>query len=448
MQKTQLELNDQNRQKKLSRRITYILLIVAIPYFFIFFFQNQFFLAFAAIPVVLTLLSSLFWLKKGYDSIAKLTLIGCTTIAVSFYTCVLGPASGIQSMFFGIMATTMALFEPKRIRTVSLVAVEIGLYFFLEFTQYRWLYRVILPEVALKVVYFSILFFTSLTIVLVIYIYYTAYAESEIELETKNLALTNSLEEIQHANKELQAKAAIDKELTMAKDIQKNILPVDPPPTKGYHIDHLFIPAKQVSGDYYDYFPLSNHKIGIVIADIIGKGIPASLMMIAFKGLMHSTVTPKASPSQMLAQLSDAIFLNKILGKYVPVIYGILDTKANTFTYANAGHEEGMVVSETGLKMLDVGGSPLGMYETQFYEEETIVLKPNDRIVLFTDGLTDIKDQAGLRLGIEGFTSLVSTYQSKEGPDFLASIKADVKSYFDGKHQEDDMTIVTLKRSE
>lgn len=234
------------------------------------------------------------------------------------------------------------------------------------------------------------------------------------------------------------------KELDMAYEIQKRILPSFIPSINNYLFDAYFLPARQVSGDYYDFFIFSEDEIGIVIADIIGKGVPAALLTIELKNLITRFVSPEKSPAELFTELNHQIHENRLIDKYVPVIYGILNTKKNTFTYSNAGHEPGAYVSKGEYKYLVRGGAPLGMDPDERYEEEIIKLFDGDDIVLLTDGVSDGENDLGTPFGSDRIESIFKTHKSTQ--TIVKILKNKWLEYVTKeKPQKDDATIVGFK---
>ncbi len=432
----------------LTEKLSLACAILSAPYFFVFRYFGFYTAGNMIIVAIGLFLLPVLVSRLNFEEGAKFNLVLSASLVLFFYSIILGKSSGAYVVLISIVALPIVLSEgigKKRVILQCLIPISAA--YFLEYQNYHlFFHQNVLNMHQVKFIHAWALstafcFGIASSVLLMKQLH-----KKMAELKDKNATIQTHLEEMERVNNELKDKAAIDKELDMAKDIQKNILPHEPPPGRGYHLDHLFIPAKQVSGDYYDYFPFSATKMGIVVADIVGKGIPASLMMIAFKGLMHRIVSPNMSPSQTLAQLSDSIFLNTILGKYVPVIYGILDTKTHTFTYSNAGHEPGMLLAAGKAKELDIGGYPLGMFETQFYEEEVIQLGLNDRILLFTDGLTDIKSDTGNQLGIEALKIIMTAHAHTPDKQFKQTVRSQVLSYFEGQDQADDITLISVRR--
>ncbi len=390
-------------------------------------FMNAMFAGLFLVPIYLN--------KKAMHFFGSLWLITSLCLAILVYDSLLGANSGIHLVTFSIICLALVIFLPKTISellaSISIPITTLGLIVLFN-------HQILPIQTPINTVLSSALYFLSLFTTVGLIVFAIRF----------HLILSFKYEKsLLDSSTELQAKAALDKELKTAQEIQANILPQYDPPYKGYHLQHVFLPAKQVSGDYYDYFPFSSTRVGIVVADIVGKGIPASLMMIAFKNLLHSTLRKSDSPSKTLAKLNTLIYQNKILEKYIPIFYGILDTEQHTFTYANGGHEHGLLLHNLEERELAKGGVPVGMYETASFDEETIHLEPSDRLIMYTDGFTDIKNKNAQKLGIEAFKILIKIHNSNtETEDFVGEVTEKILSYFEGQTQTDDITLVTIKR--
>ena len=274
----------------------------------------------------------------------------------------------------------------------------------------------------------------------------------EKELAEANKALKNlndSLEDkVAEQVKEINEKHKLEKELQLASQIQERVLPSKVPKIAQYSLSANFYPARTVSGDYYDFLVFSEHKIGILIADIVGKGIPASFHMMNLKNLVHQTIREFHSPSEALSELNEEIIRDRVIDKYVPVTYGILNTKDNTFTYSNAGHEPAFYVSKKDVKELNTGGMPLGMDENEEYEQETIKLKDNDTILLFTDGLFDARNTEDEEFGPNRVIKTLKehTQNVQDELSLQAKLIQTWKDFQDNeKQQKDDMTLITIE---
>ncbi len=166
---------------------------------------------------------------------------------------------------------------------------------------------------------------------------------------------------------------------------------------------------------------------------------------------MNQYLLPTYSPSEALQLLNNHIFYNRIFDKYVPVIYGILNIKNNTFTYTNAGHEYGIHITKTDVKELSTGGLPLGMEQNIRFEEETIHIDDKDILLLFTDGLLDARNKDGIEFGHERLKNLAKSHI--QSPYLQTSLVSELISkwscYTDKKNQQkDDMTLIAIERNQ
>ena len=248
--------------------------------------------------------------------------------------------------------------------------------------------------------------------------------------------------------KEIEEKRKIDKDLKIASQIQSRVLPKTVPSFSNYHFSANFYPARHVSGDYYDFFKFSDTEIGIVVADIVGKGIPAAFHMITLNNVILQSVKQDQSPSVLLSKLNYEVCNNRVIEKYVPLIYGVLDICKNTFTYSNAGHEPGLHLSGNVHKFIDVGGPPLGFETESVFEEEIIHLNDEDILMLFTDGLYDARDKDEAEFGEDNVLKCVKEYLKKPLQDLALNqhLCKTWKKFMNGDQpQKDDMTLITIQ---
>lgn len=260
----------------------------------------------------------------------------------------------------------------------------------------------------------------------------------------ESIEITQTLQtQVQSQTQELEEKRKIEKDLKIAGEIQKRVLPNKVPQIENYTFSASFYPARMVSGDYYDFLVFSDTEIGIVIADIVGKGIPAAFQMMTLKTIIHQTLSPTDSPKEALEKLNKEIGKDQVIEKYVPLIYGKLNTQTQTqtFTYTNAGHEPGIYARSKDPETpyyLTVGGAPVGFDDDEVYEEETLHLHPGDQLVLFTDGLLDVRNDQNEEWGRDGVLHMLP-----KGHDALVNAWQTFKS---AHHpQKDDMTMVSIK---
>ena len=147
-----------------------------------------------------------------------------------------------------------------------------------------------------------------------------------------------------------------------------------------------------MSGDYYDVFKLGEHKLGICVADVVGKGVSAALLMANVQAAVHAFASESESAAWLCGKVNTLLYENIAIGKFVTFFYGVLDGNARTFQYCNAGNPYPVLVSRGVTRMLEKGGAVLGVFPSWTYEDATIDLWPGDRLLLFTDGITEASD--------------------------------------------------------
>ena len=245
--------------------------------------------------------------------------------------------------------------------------------------------------------------------------------------------------------KEKLEKEKIDQELKVASEIHNNLLPTNLPVNPKLIFGTLNIPAQKIGGDFYDFMELDKHKIGIIIADIVGKGIPAGLYMAVLKSIINRNIKEGESPKQTINQLNKIIFNDPVINKFVPLFYGIIDTQNNTFTFSNAGHEPGFIFRKNKFIKLDTKGFPLAGYENQTFYEKEIKINEDDLLFFFTDGLLEIKLAENASIGINGLKSFIQKNQ-KFPPQIILN---KIKNYLTGTKSQiikkDDITAIACK---
>ncbi len=160
-------------------------------------------------------------------------------------------------------------------------------------------------------------------------------------------------------------------------------------------------PAREVSGDYYDVFKLDEHKLGFCIADVVGKGVSAALLMANVQAAVRAFASSAESPAQLCAKVNKLLCENLATGKFVTFLYGVLDSETRTLEYCNAGHVYPILVSAGVTRTLDQGGAVLGVFPTWEYENAKIEFRPGDRLLLVTDGITEASDADEQEFGEE-----------------------------------------------
>ncbi|MCK5064685.1 MAG: PP2C family protein-serine/threonine phosphatase, partial [Candidatus Fermentibacteraceae bacterium] len=244
----------------------------------------------------------------------------------------------------------------------------------------------------------------------------------------------------------LSAGHAIAEELSMARKIQLDLLPDKPPNPERYDIESYYRPAREVGGDYYDFFQLPDRNLGIAIADVSGKGIPAALTMAGLKGNLEAYVQNIYSISEIMRKVNESSVLGEDDLIMTGLFYSVLDLDSGKLTYVNAGHNPPLLIRREGSSTwLDRGGLILGLYNEVEYEHGTDELEPGDVLVLYTDGITEAMDKFNNELGVERLKNVVLENRDLSAQQIAGGILEAVNSHSEGIPQGDDQTLVVVK---
>lgn len=269
--------------------------------------------------------------------------------------------------------------------------------------------------------------------------------EIESLADTINKMTTDLKKYIEDLNIKVKQEEKINSELTLAYDIQKSVLPQAFPETDQLDFAVLSKPARIIGGDYYDFFKLPNDKIGILIADVIGKGIPAALYMVIVESIIHSHILDYDSPRSALEKINFIMSKNPVLVKYVPLFYGIIDLKTLEFKYCNAGHEPILRYHNDEFQVLDTDGFPLGAFDEAAYEEGSITLVKDDIVAFYTDGITEARNLDQVDFGINGLKDSITLNKNLSSTEIVNAILNDIEIFSKGAVQHDDLTLLILK---
>jgi serine phosphatase RsbU (regulator of sigma subunit) len=237
-------------------------------------------------------------------------------------------------------------------------------------------------------------------------------------------------------------------ELQVARSIQQASLPNEVPTLEGWQISPYFQPAREVGGDFYEFFELDDGRLALVVGDATGKGVPAALVMTATCAFLGGVATASgASPGEVLARVNEAVLARIPPNMFVTCFYAILNPKSGHLSYANAGHNLPCCRREDGTSELKVRGMPLGLMPRMSYEEKETVLGPRDGVLFYTDGLIEAHNPLGEMFGTPRLRGLLSE-RSESGRGLSATLMEELYSFVgEGWEQEDDITLLTLERS-
>jgi sigma-B regulation protein RsbU (phosphoserine phosphatase) len=234
----------------------------------------------------------------------------------------------------------------------------------------------------------------------------------------------------------------LERDATRAWEIQQQMLPTRLPQLPGLTIRGSCQPARFVAGDYYDALQLGAHTVAVCIGDVVGKGVPAALLMSNLQGCLRSCVTETLSPATICGTISRMIAGNIRPGEFITFFYAVVDAATHTLRCTNAGHNPPMLFRLDGSVLrFDKGGFALGMFPEKGYEQQEVVLTAGDRLLMFTDGVTESCGPTGEEFGDDRLIE-IGRAEADAGKLHRRVVDA-VKAFRPGEPQ-DDVTVVTL----
>jgi sigma-B regulation protein RsbU (phosphoserine phosphatase) len=268
------------------------------------------------------------------------------------------------------------------------------------------------------------------------------HEESRMRLEGRNLELQRAVEIGDSRSQQQQ------QELDKAREIQEGLLPKKIPQVRGLEVAGTWLPARVVGGDYFDVLKFSESKIGVCIGDVVGKGISAALLMANLQASFRAFASEAISPATVVGKLNEVISNNLAADKFVTFCYCVIDTMDNSLTYASGGHCPPILFHKSGeAVLLREGGTPLGIFPDRKYEDAGIPLEPGDRLVLYTDGLTEAMGSDEQEFGEVKLIELGGRDVALSASEMLAAIKKEVVSFCNGSFQDDFTLVVVAVKS-
>ena len=258
--------------------------------------------------------------------------------------------------------------------------------------------------------------------------------------------VTPFLEEIEQ---QVRDRERIEQELRVARTIQQASLPKEVPTLEGWQITPYYQPARDVGGDFYDFFELEDGRVGFAVGDATGKGMPAALAVTATCSMLRAVAQAlgSSSPGEILARVNETLVARIPPNMFVTCFYAILDPESGRLVYANAGHNLPCSRHEHAATELEARGMPLGLMPEMSYEEKERVLASGEDVLFYTDGLVEAHNPRGEMFGTPRLRDLLSE-RSEGGAELSATLMEELKR-FTGEEweQEDDITLFTLERS-
>jgi sigma-B regulation protein RsbU (phosphoserine phosphatase) len=273
-----------------------------------------------------------------------------------------------------------------------------------------------------------------------------AYDQDDLELLDAFASLAAISIERARQHKEILEKRKLEEEISIARRIQKTFLPNRNPQMPGFDISGINIPSEKVGGDYYDFIPIIENQVGIAIGDVSGKGIPAALIMASFRASLIAEIRNNYAIRSIMFKVNNLLFESTESDIYVTAVYGVLDTKNKIFTFTNGGHNAPILRHVDGrMEYLLEGGVALGTFENSKYEERPLGLIPGDIIVLYTDGVTEAKNEKEEEFGTKRLKQVINDSCHLSAPEIQNNIYQTVKDFTGNLPQADDLTLIVIK---
>ncbi len=256
--------------------------------------------------------------------------------------------------------------------------------------------------------------------------------------------MTSSISELIEGQRERQR---LENEVEIARQVQQQLFPQTIPSLPGLELAAICRPARTVSGDYYDFIKLGPSRVGVVLADISGKGIFAALLMASLQAALRSmaSLETQVGTCEIVSQLNKHLFRNTTDDRYATLFYAVYDSEAKTLTYTNAGHLAPMLVDDGSFKALDQGGTVVGMFEDAPYTECTLAVGPGSLMVAFSDGLTEPESVYGEEFGIARLNAEVLRQRHARAARIAENLVMAAEQWSGTPEQADDMTVVVAR---
>ena len=241
---------------------------------------------------------------------------------------------------------------------------------------------------------------------------------------------------------------SLRQELNLAGRIQRSVLPQDFPAVDGYEFDALVEPAREVAGDFYDVMRLDGGRVGLLVADVSDKGVPAALLMMSSRTLLRGAAIGLGDPSRVLSEVNALMSQDNAQSMFVTVFFCILDPRSGTLVYANAGHPSPLLVRADGsvAPLESADDVVLGLLPGAGYRLFEISLEPGDQVFMYTDGVTEAVSQSGEEFGVEGLLGFLAGSSLGDASACSRDVLGAVRGFAGDGVQSDDITCMTLRR--
>ncbi|MFQ5568610.1 MAG: PP2C family protein-serine/threonine phosphatase [Rhodothermales bacterium] len=275
----------------------------------------------------------------------------------------------------------------------------------------------------------------------------SAFTPDDQRLLTIIAAQSAQIVENARLYQEEEALTRMREEMRLAFEIQTSLLPKAPPAVPGYDIAGISLPAQTVGGDYFDYIPLDEDRLGVCVGDVSGKGLPASLLMANVQATLRGQAPWSPTAKTCLERANKLLCKSIRKGTFITLFYGALDPHHHTFRYANAGHNRPLLCTHDGhINRLDLGDVVLGFLPTGTYQEATLSFQQGDLLLIYSDGISEAMNPAREQFGDERLTALLQAHRSQSSQTLIDHILQAVQHHAGETPPDDDRTLLLIKR--
>lgn len=276
------------------------------------------------------------------------------------------------------------------------------------------------------------------------------FVTKPIDAADLEITLNKTISELEIIRQSVRAREqllALQQELGVARRIQQSILPPPLEGVPGVDLHGGMIAAREVGGDFFDHFRIGDDRLGIVIADVSGKGVPAAIFMAMSRTLLRSTALAGGSPADVITRVNDTLAAESDAGMFVTTFYGVLDLRTGLLTYCNGGHNPPFILRAGGGVEL-LSSTPdliVGVMRGYPYNEHSLQLAPGDGVVLYTDGVTEAMNSAEDMYEEAALERLLVAQTGASATDIVEAVVADVRAFAAGHPQSDDLTSLVVR---
>lgn len=273
-----------------------------------------------------------------------------------------------------------------------------------------------------------------------------AYTDDDLQVLLMLASQVAIIIEKMRLHDELVEKKKLQAQLEIAREVQLALLPPDDPKVAGFDVSAYIFSTEDVSGDYYDWVTMFEDQIGIVVADAVGKGIPAALLMAFLRASLRASIQTGYAPHIAFSRVSNLLWDSVEAHQFITAIYGILDTTNRTFVFSNAGHNPPLLIEPDGqYRFVSYGDLPLGMFREMMYHQHFIKFDRGQILVLYTDGITEASNAEGEEYGRERFAQRVLEGKNLKARELIDFVKQGVVDFSGRESFSDDATLFVIK---